>query len=105
MRLGTVAGAVALLLSGVTIPASAQAVSSDQFSGFYAGVSSGGAATGGSSRLNLSAGGIGDSQSPSQSFRQSGLIGGAQAGYNLPISSSKWTVGIETDFDGSRVGR
>jgi outer membrane immunogenic protein len=112
MRLGAIAGAASLLLLGPTMPVDAQLISSDQWNGFYAGINTGGVALGASGPLNrtecsTTVGGCsptaaGGSQGSSQSFKPSGLIGGAQAGYNWQVSP-KWTVGIETDFDGVRA--
>ena len=115
MRLRTVAGAASLLLIGLMIPAGAQVIGPDQRDGFYAGINTGGASLGASGPLHPtgcfaavggcapSVGGAGALQDSSQSFRPSGLIGGAQAGYNWQVSGN-WTVGIETDFNGARVG-
>ena len=112
MRLSAIAVAASLLLCGPIMPVEAQLISPDQWNGFYAGVNTGGAALGASRPLNRTecfatvAGcgppAIGGSQGSSQSFKPSGLIGGAQAGYNWQVSP-KWTVGIETDFDGARA--
>jgi outer membrane immunogenic protein len=114
MRLGAIAGAASLLLFGLLTPVEAQLISSDQWNGFYAGINTGGAALGGSGPLNRtecfgSIGGCGPSagggsQGSSQLFKPSGLIGGAQAGYNWQVSP-KWTLGIETDFDAARASR
>jgi outer membrane immunogenic protein len=94
------------------MPVEAQLISSDQWNGFYAGINTGGAALDASRPLNWTecfatvAGcgpsASGGSQGSSQSFKPSGLIGGAQAGYNWQVSP-KWTVGIETDFGGARA--
>src|SRR5215469_8680582 len=109
MRHKAVAGAASLLLFGHIIPADAQLISSDQWNGFYAGINTGGVALGAADPLKptgclTNAGGcdpsaVDGSKRSSQSFKPSGLIGGAQTGYNWQISP-KWTVGIETDFDG-----
>jgi outer membrane immunogenic protein len=114
MRLGAIAGAASLLLFGPMMPVDAQLISSDRWNGFYAGINTGGAALGASGPLNwtecsatlggCSTTAAGGSQGLSQSFKPSGLIGGAQAGYNWRVSP-KWTVGIETDFDGARASR
>jgi outer membrane immunogenic protein len=114
MRLETVAGAAALLIFGSMLPAGAQALSSDQWNGFYAGVNGGGVSLNASGPLNLgclaavggcglSANGASALHNSSQSFKPTGLIGGAQAGYNWQVLP-KWTVGVETDFNGSRLG-
>jgi outer membrane immunogenic protein len=100
------------LLFGPLTPVEAQLISSDPWNGFYAGINTGWVALGASGPLNRSecfrtVGGCGPpaaggSQGTPQSFKPSGLIGGAQAGYNWQVSP-KWTVGIETDFDGARA--
>ena len=92
------------------MPVEAQLISSDQWNGFYAGINTGGAAFGASGPLNrtecfATTGGCGAAAaggSQGSPFKPSGLIGGAQAGYNWQVSP-KWTVGIETDFDGARA--
>ena len=109
-----VAGAASLLLLGHMIPADAQLISSDQWNGFYAGGNAFGVALGASGPLKPTGcyttvsgcgpSASGSSEGSSPSFKPSGVIGGAQAGYNWQVSP-KWTVGIETDFDGSRVSR
>ena len=113
MRLSAIAGAASLLLCGPMMPVEAQLISSDQRNSFYAGINTGGAALGASGPLNRTEcfataarcgpSATGGSQGSSQSFKPSGLIGGAQAGYNWQVSP-KWTVGIETDFDGAHAG-
>jgi outer membrane immunogenic protein len=114
MRHRAVAGAALLSLFGHMIPADAQLISSDQWNGFYAGINTGGVALSAprpqkpngcfATVGGCGASAPGGSEGSSQSFKPSGLIGGAQAGYNWQVSP-KWSVGIETDFDGARVNR
>jgi outer membrane immunogenic protein len=89
-------------------------IRSDQWNGFYAGIDTGGVALGASGPSHVTGclatvvgctptvGGADEPQGSSRFFKPSGLIGGAQAGYNWQVAP-KWTVGIEADFDGSRV--
>ena len=107
-------GAAALLLGSI-VPATAQMMPGGAWNGFYAGVNVGGGWLDASGTLTPTgcfatvggcgpnAGGGGASRSFSRSFSPSGVIGGAQAGYNWQVSPSV-VLGLETDFNGSDVG-
>lgn len=45
---------------------------------------------------------VGGNCPPSALFGINGALGGVQAGYNLQVNPN-WLVGLETDFDGSKV--
>jgi outer membrane immunogenic protein len=110
MRFRAIAGTAALL--ALTAPATAQMMPGGAWQGFYAGVNIGGAWLDASATLSptgcfqtvggcgLAAGGGTGSRGFSRSISPSGVIGGAQAGYNWQFSPS-WLVGLETDFDGT----
>jgi len=114
MRFKTVAGAASVLLASIAT-AGAQMMPGGPWQGFYSGVNVGAAWLDAHGTLSPTgcfatvggcgptAGGGGASRSFSRSFNASGVIGGAQAGFNWLVAP-QWLVGLETDFAGTSAG-